>query len=317
MRIRRALERRVAGRHHALRDDRRRGDGSRTGRLELASGEDITARLVVAADGRRSTVREAVGIEVTEWRYDQSALVVNLGHALPHQDTSTEFHTEAGPLTRVPIAGRRSSLVWVDRPGEVARGLTMDETELAAEIEERSSSLLGAIRIDGPRQAFPLAGMTALGFARSRAVLVGEAAHLFPPIGAQGLNLGYRDVRALGEILSGRGCDPGAASRLAAYERPPADVVARTTAVDAEPHAAHRLPARPGAPRPRRFRPRPSASLRRAVMRRALPRRQVRNRVGGSVVGLPAGRPRPSRGPASASLPHRHPDHDHRHRLFL
>lgn len=202
--------------------------------VELASGAAVVARLVVAADGRRSTVREAIGIDVSEWRYDQSALVVNLAHALPHQDTSTEFHTENGPLTLVPLSGRRSSLVWVDRPDAVARRLELDAETLAAEIEERSSSLLGSLRIDGPRQAFPLSGMTALGFAASRTVLVGEAAHVFPPIGAQGLNLGYRDVRALGEMLPGRGRDPGAATRLAAYERARrSDVVARTTAVDA------------------------------------------------------------------------------------
>ena len=144
---------------------------------------------------------------------------MNLAHALPHNDTSTEFHTESGPFTLVPLPGQRSSLVWVDRPDEVARRLDADEAALAAEIEARSSSLLGAITIDGPRQAFPLSGMTATGFAASRAVLVGEAAHLFPPIGAQGLNLGYRDVAALGEILPGPGGDPGAPARLAAYER--------------------------------------------------------------------------------------------------
>jgi 2-octaprenyl-6-methoxyphenol hydroxylase len=202
--------------------------------LELASGQTLSGRLVVAADGRRSILRAAIGIDVTEWRYDQSALVVNLAHTLAHQDTSTEFHTENGPLTLVPLDGRRSSLVWVDRPDAVARRLEMDEATLAAEIEERSSSLLGAVRIDGPRQAFPLSGMTALGFAASRTVLVGEAAHVFPPIGAQGLNLGYRDVRALGAMLPGRGRDPGAPVRLAAYDRARrSDVVSRTTAVDA------------------------------------------------------------------------------------
>jgi 2-octaprenyl-6-methoxyphenol hydroxylase len=202
--------------------------------LGLASGATVTARLVVAADGRRSTVREAVGIETSEWRYDQSALVVNLAHALPHHDTSTEFHTETGPFTLVPLAGRRSSLVWVDRPEAVARRLALDEAALAAEIEERSAFVLGAITIDGRCQSFPLSGMTARGFAGARTVLVGEAAHLFPPIGAQGLNLGYRDVRALGAILPRPGSDPGAPERLAAYERARrTDVVSRTAAVDA------------------------------------------------------------------------------------
>lgn len=203
-------------------------------RLHLASGETAISRLVVAADGRRSTIRDGIGIGVREWRYDQSALVVNLAHEFPHHDTSTEFHTETGPFTLVPLPGHRSSLVWVDRPHQVARRVAADDTVLAAEIEERSASLLGAIRIDSPRQAFPLSGMTASGFAASRVVLVGEAAHLFPPIGAQGLNLGYRDVAALGDVLPRPGHDPGAAPHLAAYERARrADVLSRTAAVDA------------------------------------------------------------------------------------
>lgn len=203
-------------------------------RLELASGGTATARLVVAADGRSSTVRARIGIGTREWRYDQSALVVNLAHALPHNNTSTEFHTETGPFTLVPLPGLGSSLVWVDRPHEVARRVAMDEASLAEEIELRSSALLGAIRIDGRRQAFPLSGMTATAFAGSRTVLVGEAAHLFPPIGAQGLNLGYRDVASLGEVLPRTAGDAGAPGRLQAYERARrVDVLTRTAAVDA------------------------------------------------------------------------------------
>ena len=231
-----ALERRVAERRvrrFVTTVDRVSADSDAV-EMGLASGDDLTARLVVAADGRRSKVRDSVGIGVREWRYDQSALVVNLAHALPHNDTSTEFHTEAGPFTLVPLPGRRSSLVWVDRPSEVARRLDLSEAALADEIEDRASSLLGAITVDGPRQAFPLSGMTANGFAASRAVLVGEAAHLFPPIGAQGLNLGYRDVAALGGILPAPGSDPGAPPRLVAYERARrGDVLSRTAAVDA------------------------------------------------------------------------------------
>jgi 2-octaprenyl-6-methoxyphenol hydroxylase len=202
--------------------------------LRLVSGETLTARLAVAADGRRSKVRESVGIAVREWRYDQSALVVNLRHTLPHDDTSTEFHTESGPFTLVPLIGRRSSLVWVDRPAALEARMAMPEAALAAEIEARAASILGTMAIDGPRQVFPLAGMSATRFAAGRAVLVGEAAHLFPPIGAQGLNLGYRDVAALGGMLADPTGDPGAPMRLAAYDRARrGDVLARTAAVDA------------------------------------------------------------------------------------
>ena len=200
----------------------------------LSDGGTVSAKLVVAADGRRSKVRESVGIGVGAWRYDQAALVVNLRHTRPHEDTSTEFHTEAGPFTLVPLPGLRSSLVWVSRPADAESRMALSDDALAAEIETRSASLLGATSLDGRRQVFPLSGMNAARFAAGRAVLVGEAGHLFPPIGAQGLNLGYRDVADLGTVLAGRPADPGAADRLAAYDRARrADVLTRTAAVDA------------------------------------------------------------------------------------
>ncbi|MEX0852120.1 MAG: UbiH/UbiF family hydroxylase, partial [Bauldia sp.] len=202
--------------------------------LELAGGGTIAAKLVVAADGRRSAVRDGLGIPVSEWRYDQSALVCNLGHALAHDDTSTEFHTETGPFTLVPLPGRRSSLVWVDAPHQTERRLGLGDGELAAEIERQSASILGEISIEGRRQAFPLSGMTARRLTGPRAMLVGEAAHAFPPIGAQGLNLGYRDVAALDAILCDPRTDPGADDGLAAYQRlRRADVAVRAAAVDA------------------------------------------------------------------------------------
>jgi 2-octaprenyl-6-methoxyphenol hydroxylase len=201
--------------------------------LGLSTGDSLSAKLAIAADGRRSRVREAAGIAVDEWSYDQAALVCNLRHTLPHQDTSTEFHTEHGPFTLVPLAGNRSSLVWVDRPEESRRRLALSDEAVAAEIEERSASILGAVAIEGKRQVFPLSGMTARRFAANRVVLVGEAAHMLPPIGAQGLNLGLRDVAALAEIIDGA-ADPGDAAHLAAYDRARrTDVLSRTAAVDA------------------------------------------------------------------------------------
>ena len=203
--------------------------------LTLSTGDTLSARLVVAADGRRSKVRDSVGIGVHSWRYDQAALVCNLGHTVGHDDTSTEFHTEWGPFTLVPLPGHnRSSLVWVDRPAETERRLKLGEEDLAAEIENRAQSVLGAITIDGKRQMFPLSGMNARRFAAARVALAGEAAHLFPPIGAQGLNLGYRDVTALADVLAGPHGDPGAGDVLAAYDRARrGDVLSRTAAVDA------------------------------------------------------------------------------------
>jgi 2-octaprenyl-6-methoxyphenol hydroxylase len=202
--------------------------------VSTADGGVVVAKLAVAADGRRSRLREAAGIAVETWQYDQSALVCNLSHTHPHDDTSTEFHTEHGPFTLVPLGPNRSSLVWVDRPEECRRRLAVDDAELADEIEARSASILGAVTIDGEPQVFPLGGLAAQDFAAHRVMLAGEAAHLFPPIGAQGLNLGFRDVAALGEVLAGRLADPGSDACLAAYNAARrADVLSRTAAVDA------------------------------------------------------------------------------------
>ena len=203
-------------------------------RIILSEGGTIAVPLAIAADGRASRTRAAAGINVREWRYDQSALVVNLRHSRPHDDTSTEFHTPSGPFTLVPLPGARSSLVWVGTKAETEDRLALSDAALAAAIERRSASILGAIDIDGQRQAFPLGGMTAERFAANRIALVGEAAHLFPPIGAQGLNLGYRDVSALGEVLAGPVDDPGDPQFLAAFDRARRrDVLMRTAAVDA------------------------------------------------------------------------------------
>jgi 2-octaprenyl-6-methoxyphenol hydroxylase len=202
--------------------------------LTMSTGEKLAASLVVAADGRRSKIRDGVGIATDSWRYDQAALVCNLSHTVPHHDTSTEFHTETGPFTLVPLPGERSSLVWVDRPAESERRAKLGEAALAAEIERQAQSVLGAFTLESKRQVFPLSGMNARRFAADRVMLAGEAAHLFPPIGAQGLNLGYRDVAALADVLAGAPRDPGAVEFLAAYDRARrVDVLSRTAAVDA------------------------------------------------------------------------------------
>ena len=231
-----ALERAVAARPivriAALAESATAGDSGIT--VGLDSGDELVARLAVAADGRRSRLREVAGIESDAWSYPQVALVTNLGHTAPHDDTSTEFHTPHGPFTLVPLPGNRSSLVWVDRPAESQRRLALDDVALAAEVERQSASILGAVTIDGRRQVFPLSGMSVRGYAANRIMLAGEAAHVLPPIGAQGLNLGYRDVAALADILAARPADPGSADRLDAYDHARrVDVVSRTAAVDA------------------------------------------------------------------------------------
>lgn len=196
-------------------------------------GDEVCASLVVAADGRRSIAREAAGIGVREWRYRQSALVTTFGHTVPHRNISTEFHTADGPFTTVPLPGNRSSLVWVVRPEDAEILATLGTGNLAARIEERMQSMLGAVTVDGPVQTFPLSGMIAHRFGQDRTLLVGEAAHVFPPIGAQGLNLGLRDVASLADAVRGRDVATEWAAIVQAYDRGRrADVTVRTAGVD-------------------------------------------------------------------------------------
>src|SRR3954469_15746913 len=205
--------------------------------LRLADDSTIIARLVIGADGRRSLCRAAAGIETDHRSYPQSALTLNLDHARPHNGISTEFHTETGPFTLVPLPGLRSSLVCVVDPAQAEQLGALDAAALSAEIERRAHSMLGKVAVEDGRGVFPLATETAQSFGRSRIALVGEAAHVIPPIGAQGLNLGLRDAATIGELaVEARrsGSDVGAPELLAEYDRRRrADVTSRAFAVDA------------------------------------------------------------------------------------
>jgi 2-octaprenyl-6-methoxyphenol hydroxylase len=194
----------------------------RSGDIALESGSSIRAALIVAADGRRSRLREAAGIRARGWSYPQAALTTILAHDRDHRDTSTEFHTRSGPFTLVPLLGRRSSLVWVVRSDEAGRLAGLDDDALALAIERQAQSLLGRMRVDGPRAVVPLSGLSVERYGARRLALVGEAAHVFPPIGAQGLNLGLRDVAALRDaVVDARdaGEDIGGEDALARYQR--------------------------------------------------------------------------------------------------
>ena len=204
--------------------------------ITLEHGPPLAARLAIGADGRRSLCRQAAGIATDGQSYRQTALTFNLGHQRPHQNSSTEFHTRHGPFTLVPLPGLRSSLVLVVDPAEAAHIGALAQSELAAEIERRSHSILGRIEPEPGRGAFPLAIETARRFAVARMALVGEAAHLMPPIGAQGLNLGLRDAATIGELVVTAhrdGGDVGAADLAVRYDGSRrADVTSRTLAVD-------------------------------------------------------------------------------------
>lgn len=207
-------------------------------RLTLSSGETVIAALVVAADGRNSAVRQAAGIGVRSWSYPQEALVLALSHSEPHHDTSVEFHTEAGPFTLVPHGAGRSSLVWMDKPEVIERMAGLDDATLALEIERRSGSAWGTMTVDSPRQRWPISGFQARQLASGRVVLVGEAAHGFPPIGAQGFNLTLRDIAKLEKIVratthppTGKPLDGAAVARSFGNARR-FDVTGRVAGVD-------------------------------------------------------------------------------------
>lgn len=204
----------------------------------VTESSETRALLLAAAEGRMSPSRDAAAIATREWRYDQMALVLNLDHDLSHQDTSTEFHTESGPFTLVPLPGdRRSSLVAVLRPDDAERLHGMNDDALGTELTRRAHFILGDMRPFGPRGLFPLGGLVARRFAAQRIALVGEAGHVMPPIGAQGLNLGLRDALRIAELASAAyrmGTDPGSRAVLSAYDRARrADVWGRTAMVDA------------------------------------------------------------------------------------
>jgi 2-octaprenyl-6-methoxyphenol hydroxylase len=203
--------------------------------VKLADGE-ARVRLAIGADGQHSLCRAAAGISSHRHTYRQTALTLNLAHARPHHDTATEFHTETGPFTLVPLPGRRSSLVCVLDPERAARVAAMSDAELAIEIERRAHSLFGKMTVERGRGMFPLAVETARSVAGNRIALVGEAAHVVPPIGAQGLNLGLRDAATLAEIAADarrNGLDIGSSAVLARYEtQRRADVTSRRIAID-------------------------------------------------------------------------------------
>lgn len=201
--------------------------------LYLDDGTEIRAAAALAADGRNSTLREAMGIRVKTWSYPQSALVMNFSHRFGHGDVSTEFHTEQGPFTQVPLPGNRSSLVWAVKPDQVDDILVLPRKQLNAEVERRMQSILGAVEVENEPQAWPLSSLIATRFGAGRTMLVGETGHAFPPIGAQGLNLGLRDIRQAIDALREAGGPEQAPRAVESYNRKRRiDVTSRTAGVD-------------------------------------------------------------------------------------
>jgi 2-octaprenyl-6-methoxyphenol hydroxylase len=185
--------------------------------VKLADNPDVSAKVALAADGRASRLRQAAGIGTEEWAYDQVAIATSFAHSAPHFDLSTEYHRPAGPFTTVPMPDGRSSLVWMERPARAAELMELDDAALATEIQIACHGELGLVSQVGPRKAFPMRGMVARRFAANRILLVGEAGHVVPPIGAQGLNMSLRDAAQAADLIVAS-ADPGGDEVMREYE---------------------------------------------------------------------------------------------------
>jgi 2-octaprenyl-6-methoxyphenol hydroxylase len=191
-------------------------------RVTLSDGRTIDASLLVAADGARSKLRERAGIATHGWDYDQSGIVVTVGHERDHHGRAEEHFLPAGPFAILPLKNNRSSLVWTESRREAARIIELPDNEFQAELETRFGLHLGEIKaLDKPR-AFPLGYFVARSFIAERLALVGDAAHVIHPIAGQGLNMGLKDAAALAEVIvdaARLGIDPGQADVLERYQR--------------------------------------------------------------------------------------------------
>jgi 2-octaprenyl-6-methoxyphenol hydroxylase len=190
--------------------------------VSFGDGTACGARLLAAADGARSAIRQGAGIATHGWNYGQSAIVINVEHERDHEGRAEEHFLPAGPFAILPLKGRRSSIVWTEETREAARIMALPDDAFHAELEQRFKLHLGEIKAVGARRVHPLGFFVARSFIADRIALVGDAAHVIHPIAGQGLNMGLKDVAALAEVIvdaARLGLDPGSASVLEQYQR--------------------------------------------------------------------------------------------------
>ncbi len=188
----------------------------------LGSGKTIEASLLVAADGKRSRLRERAGIKCVGWSYPQIGIVTTVAHARAHHGKAVQHFLPSGPFAMLPLPGNRCSIVWTEDRARGEAIMALDEAGFLAELSKRFGFRLGEISLAGPRQSFPLDMQIARAFVADRLALIGDAAHVVHPLAGQGLNIGMRDVAALAETLveaTRLGLDIGSAATLERYSR--------------------------------------------------------------------------------------------------
>lgn len=212
--------------------------------VQFSEGPMAEARLVLAADGRNSPLREQAGIGVRRWSYGQRALVFTVSHPIPSEGISTEIHRSGGPFTLVPLVSLpaeppQSAVVWMERAAEAERLMALEPEAFAAEATERSCGVLGPLTLTSPRAQWPIISQHARALTAERLALVAEAAHVVPPIGAQGLNMSLADIAVLRDLAERDREGLGGPEMLAAYaRRRMPDILARVHGIDALNRAA-------------------------------------------------------------------------------
>lgn len=190
--------------------------------VALRDREPVTASLLVGAEGRRSATRDAAGIDIIGWSYDQIAIVTTIRHSKPHNGHAVQHFLPGGPFALLPLPGDRCCITWSENAAEARRILALDDAGFLAEVEKRVGGRLGHLELAGPRQSWPLETHLAKSYIAPRFALIGDAAHGVHPIAGQGLNLAFRDVAALTEVLAESrrlGLDLGDWDTLKRYER--------------------------------------------------------------------------------------------------
>ncbi|TNE65946.1 MAG: UbiH/UbiF family hydroxylase [Rhodobacteraceae bacterium] len=191
--------------------------------VTLTDGTMVRAKLVVAADGRDSPVREAAGIDVKTTRYGQKSLAFTATHELPHNNVSTEIYREGGPFTMVPLPDiddkPASAIVWMNKGAYATELLNLPPDAFNAVMTERSAGLFGEMKLASGRAIFPIITRVAERLASERVAIIAEAAHALPPIGAQGLNTSLNDLAELLALAEAHRSDPGTDAMLDTYAR--------------------------------------------------------------------------------------------------